>query len=96
MKFTLKEDRSNGNPVGDSYEATKIELLDGQDGQAVASPRNSKSSISIANLLNGGYSTKRNGEKILNSSKNVDENGEPLVVYHGPEEGFNIRQDKRV
>lgn len=91
VKVTLKEDRSNGNPVGAySYEATKIELLDGQNGQAVASPRNSKSSISIANLLNGVYSTKQNGEKILNSSKIVDENGEPMVVYHGSEEDFNV------
>ena len=82
MKFTLKEDRSNGNPVGDSYEATKIELLDGQNGQAVTSPRNSKSSISVAKLLNEVYSTKQNGEKLLNASKIVDENGEPMVVYH--------------
>jgi hypothetical protein len=30
------------------------------------------------------------GKPIINSSKNVDENGEPLVVYHGPEEDFNV------
>lgn len=83
VEVTLKEDRSNGNPVGAySYEATKIELLDGQNGQAVTSPRNSKSSISVAKLLNEVYSTKQNGEKLLNASKIVDENGEPMVVYH--------------
>ena len=48
VEVTLKEDRSNGNPVGAySYEATKIELLDGQNGQAVTSPRNSKIALSL-------------------------------------------------
>ena len=30
------------------------------------------------------------GKPIINSSKIVDENGEPLVVYHGSEEDFNV------
>ena len=44
-----------------------------------------------------GYKGKRLFSLLqANASKIVDENGEPLVVYHGSEEGFNIRQNKRV
>ena len=50
----------------------------------------------VPKVLNGVENDNKNGDKILDSSKNIDENGEPLVVYHGPEEGFNIRQNKRV
>ncbi len=54
VKITLKEDRSHGTTTNAySYEATKIELLAGQHGNAVAFPRNSNNSITAANLLNG-------------------------------------------
>lgn len=38
--------------------------------------------------------TKHNGEKIINSSKNVDENGEALVVWHGG--GFGQSEESYV
>ncbi|MGN0207170.1 MAG: LPD23 domain-containing protein [Muribaculaceae bacterium] len=37
----------------------------------------------VANLLQNVEKSYGNGEKLLDSSKVVDENGEPLVVYHG-------------
>ena len=84
IKVTLKEDRTNNDPKkAYSYEATKIELLDGQNEEAVTSSRNSNNSISAAKLLNGVDKSYGNGEKLLDFSKVVDENGEPMVVYHG-------------
>ena len=83
VKVTLKEDRTNNEPQkAYSYEATKIELLAGQHEEAVTSSRNSNNSITAANLLKDVEKSYGNGEKLLDSSKVVDENGEPLVVYH--------------
>ena len=83
VKVTLKEDRTNNEPQkAYSYEATKIELLAGQHEEAVTSSRNSNNSITAANLLKDVEKSYGNGEKLLDYSKVVDENGEPLVVYH--------------
>ena len=84
VKVTLKEDRTNNEPQkAYSYEATKIELLAGQHEEAVTSSRNSNNSITAANLLQDVEKSYGNGKKLLDSSKVVDENGEPKVVYHG-------------
>jgi hypothetical protein len=69
--------------------------------ETVSTPRKKHQQTVISSadgtkVLNGVENDNKNGDKILDSSKNVDENGEPLVVYHGSEEGFNIRQNKRV
>ena len=83
VKVTLKEDRTNNEPQkAYSYEATKIELLAGQHEEAVTSSRNSNNSITAANLLQDVEKSYGNGEKLLDCSKVVDENGEPRVVYH--------------
>ena len=83
VKVTLKEDRTNNEPQkAYSYEATKIELLAGQHEEAVTSSRNSNNSITAANLLQDIEKSYGNGEKLLDCSKVVDENGEPRVVYH--------------
>ena len=83
VKVTMKEDRTNNEPQkAYSYEATKIELLAGQHEEAVTSSRNSNNSITAANLLQNVEKSYGNGEKLLDCSKIVDENGEPRVVYH--------------
>lgn len=92
VKVTLKRDRTQkaGKNLY-SYETTKIELLAGQNGDPVGTPRYSNNSITGTNLLNGVEKSYEKGEKILDHSKVVDENGEPLVVYHGsPYYGFNV------
>lgn len=68
-----------------SYEITKIELLEGSGTphtQSADFAPTSNNSISAAKLLQGVKKSNSN-EEILNASKVVDENGEPLVVYHG-------------
>jgi hypothetical protein len=75
-KYTTGE-----TPKAYSYEATKIELLAGQHGDVSStSPRNSNNSISVVNLLNGVEKSYEKGKKLLDSSKVVDENGEPIIV----------------
>ena len=84
VKVTIKEDRTNkDSKTTYSYEATKIELLAGQHEEAVTPSRNSNNSITGAKLLENIESAKEKGKKLLDYSQVVDENGEPLVVYHG-------------
>lgn len=84
VKITLKEDRTQDVKTrAYSYEATKIELLDGQSATPVGVPRNSNNSILLAKLLKGVEKSYEKGEKIIDSSQIIDENGEPKVVYHG-------------
>ena len=66
VKITLKENvRTHEKTKLYSYEATKIELLDGQSGDvAMTSPRNSNNSITVAKIIKGFETTKKNGEKI--------------------------------
>ena len=94
IKITLKENvRTKETPKAYSYEATKIELLAGQPGDvAMTSPRNSNNSITAANLLQNVEKSYGNGTQLLDSSKVVDENGEPMVVYHGSGDSFTIQK----
>jgi site-specific DNA-cytosine methylase len=66
VKITLKENvRTHEKTKLYSYEATKIELLDGQSGDvAMTSPRNSNNSITVAKIIKGFETTKKNGEKV--------------------------------
>ena len=65
VKITLKENvRTHEKTKLYSYEATKIELLDGQSGDvAMTSPRNSNNSITVAKIIKGFETTKKKGEK---------------------------------
>lgn len=65
VKITLKENvRTHEKTKLYSYEATKIELLDGQSGDvAMTSPRNSNNSITVAKIIKGFETTKENGKK---------------------------------
>ena len=47
-------------------------------------------SISTTNLLKGVEKSNKKGNFLLDSSKIVDENGEPIVVYHNTNDDFNI------
>lgn len=70
VKITLKENvRTHEKTKLYSYEATKIELLDGQSGDvAMTSPRNSNNSITVAKIIKGFETTKKNGEKVDSES----------------------------
>ena len=87
VKTTVKRyNDANTKSKAYSYEVTEIELLEGESGtshtQSADSAPTSNNSITAANLLKGVKNSK--GELILDDhSKVVDENGEPLVVYHG-------------
>ena len=97
VKTTVKRysDRKNIDKAY-SYEITKIELLEGTGAphtQSADFAPTSNNSISVAKLLQGVKKSNSN-EEILNASKVVDENGEPLVVYHGARRsGFSIFDD---
>ena len=83
-KVTIKEYADKNRPQkAYSYEATKIELFAGTLVGADSSNPNTNNSISAANLLNGVEKSYSPGEYLIDSSKVVDENGEPMVVYHG-------------
>ena len=84
VKITVKRYSDNNTPnKAYTYEVTEIEPLDGhwtthtQNADFVPT---SNDSITGAKLLKGIENSK--GLPILNSSKVVDENGEPKVVYH--------------
>ncbi|MDD6007606.1 MAG: LPD5 domain-containing protein, partial [Bacteroidales bacterium] len=92
VKVTIKSFAdANRTQKAYSYEATKIELLAGTLVGGKTSNPSTNNSIMVANLLQNAEKSYGNGEKIINSSKVVDENGEPLVVYHGSPTGtFNV------
>ena len=71
-----------------SYEATKIELLEGSLGVENQLPRTSNNSISIAKLLQNVEKSYEKGKKLLDSSKIVDKDGKPLVVEHATNADF--------
>ena len=86
--------------VDEKGEPTDVELLDKEIelkeerpigyGMTALPSTNSINSITMANLLKGVETNKRKGEYLLdNHSKVVDENGEPLVVYHGTNDLFD-------
>ena len=69
VKVTLKEEGRNEDPTkAYSYEATKIELLDGQSGSPESLPRNSNNSISAAKLLKNIEKSYDKGKKLLYES----------------------------
>lgn len=92
VKTTVKKVKGNKCAVSNnqySFEIQEIELKEERPGnQEVRGSKTantsdiSNNSISAANLLNKVESSKKNGEKLLDVSQIVDENGEPLVVYH--------------
>ncbi|MDR1584004.1 MAG: hypothetical protein LBS55_12260, partial [Prevotellaceae bacterium] len=91
VKTTVKyfTDKSNENNVH-SYEVIKIELLDETDNSTERNPDSQTvSPIAAAKLLQNVEKSYEKGKNLLdNHSKVVDENGEPLVVYHFTDEEF--------
>ena len=55
---------------------------------AAITSADSTNSIPSANLLNGVEKSNKKGDFLLDSSKIVDENGEPLVCSHGTDAEF--------
>lgn len=77
VKVTLKEEGRNEDPTkAYSYEATKIELLDGQSGSPESLPRNSNNSISAAKLLKNIEKSYDKGKKLLDESSSTLEDSE--------------------
>ncbi|MBQ8271316.1 MAG: hypothetical protein IJZ22_08985 [Bacteroidaceae bacterium] len=76
-----------------TYEIQEMELIEerganpNREGETPHNGNTSNNSITGAKLLNGVKKTNSN-EDILQYSKVVDENGEPMVVYHGTGEEF--------
>lgn len=72
-----------------SYQVSEIEVLPGtlEEAKSHTLPTD-KTSITGNNLLQRVLNI--NGNLILEHSKVVDENGEPLVVYHGTDAKFNV------
>ena len=99
VKITVKRyaDESMHNKAY-SYEVMEIEHLEGTlettHTQGADFVSTSKSSINGANLLKGVENSK--GNPILNSSKIVDENGEPMVVYHRTPNDFTAFDKEKV
>ncbi|MFT4154718.1 hypothetical protein [Parafilimonas sp.] len=105
VKLTVKEYKENqkgekGKDLGkDLYytsEVSAVEVLGSYpveaggtgDGSRTNSRTQQPSTISATNLLQNAV--KNNGEKFnTDYSKVVDENGEPLAVYHGTDANFN-------
>ena len=93
VKVTLKEYADKNEPSrAYSYEATKIELLAGTLVDGKTTDPSTNNSITAANLLQNVDKSYGNGTKLLDSSKVVDENGEPMVVYHGSGDTFTIQK----
>ena len=91
VKVTLKEFADKNEPNrAYSYEATKIELLAGTLVDGKTTDPSTNNSISTANLLKGVEKSDGSGEKLLDCSKVVDENGEPMVVYHQTSNDFTV------
>nr|MCR5184223.1 hypothetical protein [Opitutales bacterium] len=72
-----------------AYEIEEIEVLAGQQMKRASIPANSITSIPMNILLDGVRNV--NGKLTLEDhSKVLDENGEPLVVWHGTDAEFNV------
>lgn len=104
VKVTIKRDITSKNPqTPHSYEATKIELLAGtlvnSDNASLYPNTNSSkldkngntvAKIQVTKLLKGIEKSYEKGKLILDDhSKVVDENGEPMAVYHGTNQNFD-------
>ncbi len=101
IKTTVKKVRLNSGELSDrqySFEVQEMELIEERparqeigDTKGVNSPTNSNNSISGANLLKNVEKSDGSGIKILDDHTQIlDENGEPLVAYHGSNRKFNI------
>lgn len=92
VKITVKRYSDNNTPnKAYTYEVTEIEPLDGHwttHAQNADFVPTSNDSITGAKLLKGIENSK--GLPILNYSKIVDENGEPMIAYHSGNEGINV------
>ena len=88
VKTTLKRYLDVNSPTkAYAYQVSEIEVLAGKPENAYTFGTRS-TSISGLNLLQGVK--KANGKLVLDDySKIIDENGEPLVVYHGTDAEFN-------
>jgi hypothetical protein len=88
VKLTVKV-LDTGERRNYTYEVTEIETLGGPLAVSVeAEASNRTPSVSMATLLQGAR--KNNGDAIdTKVSKVVDENGKPLVVYHGTPHDFS-------
>ena len=87
-KGSKKRNRSNRSG---GRKTAKIELLVG----TLVKPKNgddpsTNNSTIGAKLLNGVEKSYGKGEKLLDSSKVVDENGEPLAVSHATDNDFTV------
>lgn len=95
VKVTIKEHKDDNRAnTPHSYEATKIELLAGTLVGADSSNPNTNNSITGAKLLENVDKSYEKG-KILDYSKVVDANGEPMVVYHGTAGVINKFEDQQ-
>lgn len=94
VKTTIKR-YINRESKAYAYSVEKIEVLTGKLSNAESTTPNAKIPIIGNSLLQGVYKvnkeTGENGELALNDySKVLDENGEPLVVYHGTDQEFTV------
>ena len=84
-----------------TYEVQEMELIEergadpNREGETPHNGNTSNNSITGAKLLNGVKKTNSN-EEILQYSKVVDENGEPMVVYHGSPYKFTKFNPNRI
>lgn len=83
VKTTVKKSNVIGSSNLYTYEIAKIELVDGKTVIDFSNNPSSNNSITFAKLLHNVENDKKNGEKLLDYTKIVDANGEPMVVYHG-------------
>lgn len=86
----------NINNKAHTYEVIKIELLNEFSSSELEQDSQTVSPIQTTNLLQGVEKTYEKGKYILDDySKVVDDNGEPLVVYHGTKDRFNTFSTKK-
>jgi len=91
VKTTVKKINQDRKGLKNKYytlEVQEIELIEERpgvqkigDANSTNNPASSISSISATKLLKNCLNSK--GKQLLNISKVVDENGEPMMVYHG-------------
>ena len=95
-KITIKRDNENQSQRAYTYEVMKIELTSGNTDSKKEDIPTLDNSISFAKLLQNVENDNKNGEKILDFSKIVDENGEPKVVYHRTPNKFTAFDARKI
>ena len=99
VKITLKENVKTRETTGThSYEAIKIELLDGQSGSvAMTLPRNSDNSISAAKLLKDVKMSYDSSKKVLDESrKNTPESSDGASLLRVGDTIYGIAKDGKI